>query len=184
MKKILVIVDMQNDFLTGALGNAECAATVPEVVSLVRTGGYDMVVLTQDTHQTDYMTTREGRFLPVEHCIEGTEGWEINAEVLAAVEETYGKDSAQVQIVTKPTFGSITLGNKIAELYAADRDLQIDYVGVCTGICVISNVMIAKAHCTEAEIRVIAKACACVTPDSHAQALGAMKMCQVTVVEE
>lgn len=181
MKKILVIVDMQNDFLTGALGNAECQKTIPAVVAQVRTGDYDKVFLTQDTHAADYLNTREGKNLPVEHCIEGTEGWKVNAEVLSAVDEVYGTASEKVSILTKPTFGSVMLAKELEAFYEKDKDLHIDFVGVCTGICVISNVMLAKAYCPEAELRVLSDACACVTTQSHVQALEAMKLCQVLV---
>lgn len=179
MKNILVVVDMQNDFITGALGNAECEASVAAVKKVIADGKYDQIILTRDTHTEDYMNTREGKHLPVPHCIEETEGWEINSEVMDAVVAS----KVEYMIVDKPTFGSVILGSELAEDYATHgAELTVDFVGVCTGICVISNVMIAKATCPEAEIRVVENACACVTPDSHKTAIEAMKLCQVEMI--
>lgn len=179
MKKILVIVDMQNDFLTGVLGNSECEATVPEVVKVVKTGEYDYIFLTRDTHGENYLNTQEGKKLPVEHCLKGTEGWEVNAEVTAAVKES----GVPYAYVDKPTFGSVVLGNLLKEkCEELGAETEINFVGVCTGICVISNVMIAKGNLPETPVKVIEKACACVTPQSHTTALEAMKTCQVDVI--
>lgn len=182
MKKVLVVVDMQVDFTTGCLGNAECAAAIPEVVNVIKSGDYDKVIVTKDTHQTDYMSTQEGQRLPVPHCIENTEGWEIQEEVWKACTETYsGKD---LVTVCKPTFGSLDLA-AVLQSYAkgvAGEELEIYFVGVCTGICVISNVMITKAALPEARVCVIERACACVTPDTHKTAIEAMKTCQVDVI--
>lgn len=179
MMKILVVVDMQNDFITGALGNAECEAAVSAVNNVIGGGGYDRIILTRDTHTEEYMDTREGKHLPVPHCIEETEGWEIHRDVMEAVQAA----KLPYMVIDKPTFGSVLLGSELAEVYATQgAELQVDFVGVCTGICVISNVMIAKATCPEAEIRVIEQACACVTPDSHKTAIDAMRLCQVEIV--
>ena len=178
MRKILVIVDMQNDFITGALGNAECEASVQEVVNVIKNNKYDNIFLTRDTHHDNYMETQEGKNLPVPHCIENTEGWEI---VDAVKEAVNSYDSAKINVIDKPTFGSIELGESLAEIYHKE-DAIIDFCGVCTGICVISNVMIAKANCPEAEIRVHEKACACVTPESHKNAIDAMKLCQIGIL--
>lgn len=173
--KVLVVVDMQNDFLTGALGNKECEATIPEVVKAIESG-YDKIFVTQDTHHENYMSTQEGRKLPVVHCIENTEGWEINPVVVEALNKN------EATYICKPTFGSVTLGEYVHELSTEDEELTIDFVGVCTGICVISNAMIAKAEAPEATIRVIEKACACVTPESHKTAIEAMKLCQIEII--
>lgn len=182
MKKVLVVVDMQVDFTTGCLGNAECVAAVPEVVKVIRSGEYDKVFVTKDTHQTDYMSTQEGQRLPVPHCIENTEGWEIHDEVWKACVETYSEK--EIVTVCKPNFGSIDLG-MLLQAYAKSIDgeeLEVYFVGVCTGICVISNVMIAKATIPEVRVCVIEKACACVTPETHKTAIEAMKNCQVDIV--
>ena len=178
MKKILVVVDMQNDFITGVLGNAECQASVQKVVDVIKNNKYDNIFLTRDTHHDNYMETQEGKNLPVPHCIENTAGWEI---VDAVSEAVAACRDADVKIINKPTFGSVELGAILREIYEKENAI-IDFCGVCTGICVISNVMIAKANCPEAEIRVFQDACACITPESHRTAIEAMRLCQVSIV--
>ena len=177
--KVLVVIDMKNDFLTGVLGNEECANTISQVVDVVRNGNYDHIFLTRDTHSENYMETQEGKKLPVPHCIKNTEGWEINADVMAAVKEKY---DGQYTIVDKPTFGSADLATKLKGICENTYDTEIEFVGVCTGICVISNVLLAKANLYEAQVKVIEKACACVTPDTHRTAIDAMKTCQIDIV--
>lgn len=182
MKKVLVVVDMQVDFTTGCLGNEACKAAITKVVDVIKQGNYDRVYVTKDTHQKDYLTTQEGQRLPVEHCIENTKGWEIEEHVWKACIETYeGKD---LVTICKPAFGSLVLGQMLknyAEHFAGE-ELEIHFVGVCTGICVISNVMIAKASVPEARVCVIERACACVTKESHQTAIEAMKICQVDII--
>ncbi len=177
--KVLVVIDMQNDFLTGVLGNEECANTISQVVDVIQNGNYDHIFLTRDTHKENYMETQEGKKLPVPHCIKNTEGWEINADVMAAVKEKY---AGKYTIVDKPTFGSADLATKLKEICKNTYDTEIEFVGVCTGICVISNVLLAKANLYEAQVKVIEKACACVTPDTHRTAIDAMKTCQIDIV--
>lgn len=177
--KVLAVIDMQNDFLTGVLGNAECANTISQVVDVIQNGNYDYIFLTRDTHQENYMETQEGKKLPVPHCINNTEGWEINADVMEAVKEKY---AGKYTIVDKPTFGSVELATKLKEICENTCDTEIEFVGVCTGICVISNVLLAKANLYEAQVKVIEKACACVTPDTHRTAIDAMKTCQIDIV--
>lgn len=177
--RVLVVIDMQNDFLTGVLGNKECEATIPQVVDVIKNGKYDQIFLTRDTHQDNYMNTQEGKKLPVPHCIENTDGWQINDDVFAAVKEVA---DGKYTIVDKPTFGSALLADKLKEVCDNTYETEIDFVGVCTGICVISNAMLAKANLYEAKITVIEKGCACVTPDTHATAIAAMKTCQIDVV--
>lgn len=181
MSKILVVVDMQNDFITGCLGNEECRACVDRVVSVLKNGGYRHVFVTRDTHADNYLQTQEGKNLPVVHCIENTEGWEIHPKVLKALKEEYNEE--QITFLNKDTFGSRELGVKIAA-YAKESgtDPVVHFVGVCTGICVISNVMITKAFNPELPVKVIADACACVTKESHETALNAMKTCQVEII--
>ena len=171
MNKLLVVVDMQVDFVTGALGTREAQAIVPAVVDKVRAAlaeGTD-VIFTQDTHGENYMDTQEGRNLPVPHCIRGTGGWELIPELREL--------SRGHVIVEKPTFGSVALGQAAA---AVDYE-EIELIGLCTDICVISNAMVLKANLPEARISVDSACCAGVTPASHANALEAMKMCQITV---
>ena len=178
--KILVIVDMQNDFLTGPLGNKECEAVVKKVCEVVKNGGYDGVIFTKDTHQADYMSTQEGKKLPVEHCIEGTDGWKVCDDILRAVDEKF--TAKEQKEFCKNTFGSVTLGEYLRATYSEGKNLELDFVGVCTGICVINNVSIAKAFCPEAEVNVIENACACVTEQSHKTAIEAMKTFQVNII--
>ena len=179
MQKILVVVDMQNDFIDGALGTKEAVAIVPKVAEKIRTFDGE-VIFTRDTHEENYMETQEGRKLPVPHCIKDTDGWQIVPEIEDACKK---KTSGAFRIIDKPSFGSIELGEELKRISEASNDkLQIDFCGVCTGICVISNVAIAKAECPEAAIRVIKDACACVTPQSHETAIAAMQNFQVDVI--
>lgn len=162
---------MQVDFVTGALGTPEARAIVPKVVEKVRAAldeGTD-VVFTQDTHGADYLSTQEGRNLPVPHCIKGTEGW-------AVIPELQGYTKGRM-VVEKPTFGSVALSHAAA---AVEYD-QVELIGLCTDICVISNAMLLKASLPEALISVDSACCAGVTPASHLNALEAMKMCQIAV---
>ena len=170
-KKILVVVDAQNDFITGALGNKECDVATNVIADEIRSGKYDDVIFTRDTHDENYLNTQEGKNLPVVHCVKGTFGWEINEKVAAAL--------GTAEIIDKPTFGSKELGELLAEY--DNSDTEIYFCGFCTGICVISNVAIAKTFCKDAEVFVIENACACVTPESHKTAIEAMKMIQVGI---
>ena len=169
MAKILVVVDMQNDFIDGALGTAEAVAIVPYVKSLIE--GFDgRVLFTRDTHFENYMETEEGKNLPVPHCIKGTQGWQIRAE-LDALRTT--------EAIDKLTFGS----RDLVEVLAREGEIEsITFVGLCTDICVISNAMVVKAFYPEVPLIVDARGCAGVTPESHARALEAMKMCQIKVI--
>jgi nicotinamidase-related amidase len=170
MKEILVVVDMQKDFLTGALGSERAAAIIPVVKNRVeeaRARGVQ-VAFTRDTHGKDYMQTQEGRKLPVPHCEKDTDGWQI-ADGLYEIGEL---------VFDKPVFGSIAL----AEFLKTKGFDKITFVGVCTDICVVSNVLLAKAYCPEAEIFVDSAACAGVTEEKHEAALETMRSCQATVL--
>ena len=174
MQDILIVVDMQNDFINGALGTKEAEAIVPRVKERIES--FDgTVIFTRDTHFDDYMQTQEGRNLPVPHCIKGTHGWEIRPE-LDALRRT--------QPIDKPTFGSSELGMRLAEMNKADTISSVTLVGLCTDICVISNAMLIKAFLPETQIIVDAACCAGVTPESHRNALAAMKACQIRVDNE
>ncbi len=178
MQKILVVVDMQNDFIDGALGTKEAQAIVENVVRKIESYRQDgsLVFATRDTHGENYMETSEGKHLPVPHCIKGTEGWEIRPEIAGALA------SAGAEIIDKPTFGSEVLAQKLSELAAGrPEDLDIELVGLCTDICVVSNALLLKAKMPEAVIRVDASCAAGVTPESHEAALLTMRMCQVEV---
>lgn len=177
-KKILVVVDAQNDFITGVLGNKECDVATNVIAEEIRSGKYDDVIFTRDTHDENYLNTQEGKKLPVTHCIKGTNGWEVDARLKDAMKER-GVDCDYITYIDKPTFGSKELGELLARY--DNSDTEIYFCGFCTGICVISNVAIAKTFCKDAEVFVIENACACVTPESHKTAIEAMKMIQANI---
>lgn len=169
--KVLVVVDMQNDFIDGALGTKEAEAIVDNVAKKIE--GYDgRVVYTRDTHKPDYLKTQEGTKLPVEHCIEGSEGWAISSKL--SVDD-------DALIINKPTFGSKELGLYLESLNDREPIEEIEVIGLCTDICVISNALLIKAFLPEVPIVVDPSCCAGVTPESHETALSAMKMCQIDV---
>lgn len=169
--KYLIVVDMQNDFIDGALGTAEAVAIVPYVKTVIE--NFDgKVLFTRDTHFDNYMETQEGKNLPVPHCIKDTDGWQIRAE-LDALRKT--------EAIDKLTFGS----KDLVEVLKNEDDIEsITFIGLCTDICVISNAMLVKAFYPEIPLIVDAKACAGVTPQSHKNALEAMKTCQISVINE
>ena len=168
--KVLCVIDMQNDFIDGALGTAEAVAIVGNVrdkIDIYRKNG-DTVIFTRDTHYDNYMNTAEGAKLPVPHCIKDSDGWQISSAL------TVG-DSA---VIDKPTFGSVELGNYISSFENVE---EIEVIGLCTDICVISNALLLKANMPEVPISVDSSCCAGVTPESHSNALAAMKMCQIEI---
>ena len=173
MKHILVIVDMQRDFVDGALGSAEAVAIVPAVVEKIRSFDGDIFV-TLDTHFDDYLKTAEGRKLPVPHCICGTDGWLLDARVREAL------DGREYTVVEKNTFGSVDLPVLIDETAGGD-DFDISIIGLCTDICVISNALLIKAFCQNVPVYVDASCCAGVSPESHDTAIKAMETCQIHV---
>lgn len=177
--KVLAVIDMQNDFIDGSLGTKEAQAIVPEVAEYIR--GFDgKVIATRDTHGEDYLDSAEGQKLPVVHCTKGTKGWELRPEIREALD---GKPGSMV--IDKPTFGSVELGEYVKRLDGADGSdpiEEITVIGLCTDICVISNALLLKAYLPEVPIRVIESCCAGVTPQSHGQAIEAMKMCQIEIV--
>ena len=170
--KVLVVVDMQNDFIDGALGTPEAQKIVPAVAEKIRSWE-GPVYATMDTHRTDYLTTQEGRNLPVGHCIEGTPGWELAPAIRDALTD--------VTCLTKPTFGCRTLAETLSIIHQDQPVGEIVLVGLCTDICVISNALLLKAFLPEVPIRVDAACCAGVTPESHRNALEAMRMCQIAI---
>lgn len=179
MKRILIVVDAQNDFITGSLRNEEAIAAVPALVEKIRSFDGDAIFATKDTHAADYLSTLEGRNLPVVHCVKGSEGWNLDPAVQAALDEAAAKGTP-VSYIEKPTFGSYALVEALQALGDAEQDLE--FVGFCTDICVVSNVLLAKAAFYDtAHISVDPACCAGVTPDSHAAALSTMRMCQVEI---
>ena len=166
MKKTLIIIDMQNDFIDMALGTKEAVAIVPfvrEKIEEYKKNG-DEIIYTRDTHSENYLETPEGKKLPVPHCIKGTKGWEI-------ADGLYKEGS---KIIDKPTFGYIGWSEEELE--------DVELVGLCTDICVVSNALIIKAMFPEASVKVDSRCCAGVTPESHQAALETMKMCQIDVI--
>lgn len=174
MKKILVVVDMQNDFIDGALGTAEAKKIVNRVIDKIHNYAGDCIYATRDTHGENYLETSEGKYLPVKHCIKGTEGWEIRKEVALAMPEAV--------IVDKPTFGSEELAQRLQEENNREK-IEIELAGLCTDICVVTNALLLKTRLPEVKISVDASCCAGVTPESHKAALLTMKMCQIDILE-
>ena len=169
--KLLVVVDMQNDFINGALGTKEALAILPDVQAKIKQykENGQPVIFTRDTHAENYLQTQEGKLLPVPHCIKNTDGWQINSSL----------DTTGAAVIDKPSFGSLALAETIKQNY---KDLEeIELIGLCTDICVLSNAIILKAAFPEVSITVDHAACAGVTPQSHNNALEAMKMCQIKV---
>ena len=171
MQDILIVVDMQKDFIDGALGTKEAVAIVPNVLEKIKAFN-GKVIYTRDTHQDDYMQTQEGAKLPVTHCIQGSEGWQIREELMLE----------GALVLDKPTFGSTELGKVLVDMNREEEIASICLVGLCTDICVISNALLVKAFLPEVPVSVDAACCAGVTPQSHLNALEAMKMCQINVI--
>lgn len=172
MQDILMVIDMQNDFIDGALGTKEAVSIVPNVRKKIEE--FDgKVFFTRDTHFDNYLETQEGRNLPIKHCIKNTHGWQIREEL---------DELRKTEAIDKVTFGSSDLGKILLDLDKEETIKSITFVGLCTDICVISNVMIAKAFLPEAKIIVDSSCCAGVSPQTHDQALEAMKVVQVEVI--
>ena len=175
MTDLLIVVDMQRDFVSGALGSEQARAIVPAVAARIQQAKAEntQVVFTLDTHEENYMNTREGRFLPVPHCIRGTWGHAL-ADGLTV--------RAEAGRIEKPTFGSTALGELVRSRFAAGEIDRVELVGLCTDICVITNAMMAKGALPEVPLFVRADCCAGVTPESHETALSAMRMCQILIL--
>ena len=195
--KVVVVVDMQKDFIDGALGTPEAQKIIPLVAETIHqlADPNTAIIFTKDTHTDNYMNTLEGKNLPVPHCIEGTAGYGIVDEVFEAWlchaqgENRYmsGYDAYPVYDenpirVKKPTFGSVELQNILYDMNDRFEIEEITLMGVCTGICVLSNAILCKATLPEVPVNVVADCCACVTPESHKTALEAMKMCQINII--
>ncbi len=171
---VLIVIDMQNDFIDGALGTKEAVDIVPGVVDKIK--NFDGPVLyTRDTHEEDYLTTQEGENLPVTHCIKGTDGWQLRDEIRSLAEES------DATIIDKPSFGSTELPQVLLKMAEKEPIESITLVGLCTDICVISNAMIIKAFLPEVPVIIDASCCAGVTPESHKNALKAMQVCQMKI---
>lgn len=173
-KKYLIVVDMQQDFVYGALGSEEAKKIVEKVTQKVKSFDGE-VIFTQDTHGADYLNTQEGRKLPVEHCIDGSEGWKL----IAPLEEL--RAQRKLKCYSKGTFGCIELAADLRVEIEREGVEEIELVGVCTDICVVSNALLLKAYMPEVPIRVDAGCCAGVTPKKHEAALETMRSCQIII---
>jgi nicotinamidase-related amidase len=181
--KVLVVVDMQNDFIDGSLGTPEAVAVTEKIVKRIEDSVDELILFTKDTHQDDYLETPEGRKLPVVHCIEGTSGWETNDRILQAWRNkanTIVLPELKDNTFTKDVFGSVDLVDFL-KTYPEQIE-EIELMGVCTDICVVSNAIMLKNTLPKVKITVNAGCCAGVTPTSHQEALNVMNMCQIDVI--
>ena len=177
-RKLLVVVDMQNDFVDGSLGTKEAQKMLPNVVKKIE--GWDGdIILTKDTHYDNYCATREGKFLPVPHCLLNEKGWFLHPLVSKALNVANSRSIA-CETILKESFGTFDIIPKIRE----KRYDCVEFIGLCTDICVISNALIVKNAFPELDIFVDASCCAGVTPESHKAALLTMKMCQIEILNE
>ena len=170
MRKILIVIDMQNDFIDAALGTKEAVAIVEAVKEKIRSYPAENVIATMDTHTENYMQTQEGKYLPVPHCIKGTDGWKIRPDIAELL--------TGAKIYEKPTFGSVALAADLKEL-SEKEEIEIELIGLCTDICVASNALLLKATIPEVKISVDPACCAGVTPEKHEAALETMRSCQI-----
>ena len=171
-RKIIIVIDMQNDFIDGSLGTKEAEAIVPAVIEKIKEYPKQDVYATRDTHPEDYLNTQEGKNLPVEHCIKGTKGWEIRADIAELILKNH--------IFDKPTFGSVQLAEAVKKMNE-EEPLEIELIGLCTDICVVSNALLLKAFMPEVRISVDPSCCAGVTPEKHEAALETMRSCQIQI---
>lgn len=188
MKKILVVIDMQNDFIDGPLGTPEARAIVDKVCEKIRGEEWDYIYYTMDTHDENYLETQEGEKLPIKHCIYGTVGWLLNPDVMVAISS---KDTSKYEQIIKYTFGAGRFPGAIEFLKGCDgfedslsSDIELTLVGVCTDICVISNALLLKTYFPEMKIVVDAACCAGSTVTKHFEALSVMKSCQVDILND
>ena len=172
MKKVLVVVDMQNDFIDGSLGTAQAQGIVDKVIGKIKSYPADCIYATRDTHGEDYLASSEGKNLPVVHCVKGSRGWEIRSEIAEAMPEAV--------IVDKPSFGSMDLV-KLLCTENEKEELAIELVGLCTDICVVSNALLIKAFLPETPVFVDSACAAGVTRERHEAALETMRSCQIVV---
>lgn len=178
MKKILIVVDVLNDFVNGALGTKEAELIIPDVILKIKEAikNGDKIIFLRDTHYDNYLETNEGQNLPVAHAIKGTHGWEIADELRKEI------DTDKYPNIEKTTFACVGLKEYLEEIPNLN-EYEIDMIGICTGICVISNAFFIKALYPEMKINVYEKCCACVTPESQKKAMDVMKLCHINIVE-
>ena len=173
MRKILIVIDMQNDFIDAALGTKEAVAIVDAVKDKIRSYPAEDVIATMDTHGENYMATQEGKYLPVPHCIRGSDGWQIRPDIAVLL--------AGAKIYEKPTFGSTALAADLKTI-AEEEAIELELIRLCTDICVVSNALLLKAAMPEVKISVDARCCAGVTPEKHLAALETMRSCQIQII--
>lgn len=173
-EEYLIVIDMQNDFVTGSLGSKEAEKIVPNVLGKVN-DFKGKIYFTQDTHDEEYMSTQEGRCLPVKHCIYGTEGWELINELKEL------KEKKQLKAYKKNTFGSVELAEALRRENEENGIKSVELIGLCTDICVVSNALLIKAFLPEIPVYVDAACCAGVTPESHMASLKTMESCQIHI---
>ena len=188
MEHILIVIDMQNDFISGALGTPEAQAIVPYVEQLVAEWE-GPIYFTQDTHEANYLDTQEGQHLPVVHCVKDTEGWQIPTVLVNAAHDRdmkppYGNYHVQTNIIEKPCFGSLELVRQLQELHKQHPIETITMVGLCTDICVVSNALLVKAGLPEVPLYIDAAGCAGVTPEKHKAALEVMRSCHCHIIND
>ena len=173
MRKILIVIDMQNDFIDAVLGTKEAVVIVDAVKEKIRSYPVEDVIATMDTHGENYMESQEGKYLPVPHCIKGSDGWQIRPDIAELLEDA--------KIYEKPTFGSTALAADLKDIAEAE-EIELELIGLCTDICVVSNALLLKAAMPEVKISVDAGCCAGVTPEKHLAALETMRSCQIQIV--
>jgi len=177
MKKVLVVVDMQNDFVDGSLGTQEAVAIVPNVTKKIRTFDGDEIFVTYDTHHDNYPDTLEGKKLPVIHCIENTHGHELSPQILAALE------GREYHSIVKESFGTFSILQELKSRYPGE-EMEFELVGLCTDVCVVTNALILRTGFPDARIKVDASCCAGITPETHEAALATMNSCQIDIAAE
>ena len=186
MKKLLICIDVQNSFIDGELGSEQAVDTVPNIVKKIEEFNNGIIITTQDTHETNYMKTPEGKNLPVAHCIIGSEGWEINSDVMNAIQERIKIEGITTINVQKPTFGSVELANIVNNLVrSTDEDINIEICGFVSSICVLSNALLIKTmlyDLNRVTISVLKDCCAGLNDYNHEAALEVMKSCQINVI--
>lgn len=175
MRRLLIVVDMQNDFIDAALGTKEAVLIVEAVKEKIRAYPAEDIIATMDTHGENYMETQEGRYLPVPHCIKGSEGWQIRPDIAELL--------TGAKIYEKPTFGSTALAEDL-KAQSEKEEIELELIGLCTDICVVSNALLLKAVMPEVTISVDASCCAGVTPEKHLAALETMRSCQIQIINE
>lgn len=186
MKKLLICIDVQNSFIDGELGSEQAVDTVPSIVKKIEEFNDGIIITTQDTHESNYMETPEGKSLPVPHCIRGSEGWEINSDVMNAIQERIKIEGISTINVQKPTFGSIALMNVVDSFVrSTNEDVNIEICGFVSSICVLSNALLIKTMLYDLDrvtISVLKDCCAGLNDYNHEAALEVMKSCQINVI--